>query len=113
MILSAADAVADQTTLITVLLALLGIAATVIGFTVIPRMIGQLVPSNRVDEVRASAATQLAKAEAEAATWKEAFGSMKEAHDGLLDINRSTQQSAVIANSVMTAIRQQLPGGVT
>jgi hypothetical protein len=91
------------------LLSLLGLAVTLIGYLVMPRILGQIVPVAQVTEVRAQSATELAEARATATTWKEAFEGMRQAHDSLLALQREQQQAVMITNTVMTALKAQLP----
>lgn len=98
---------------VTILGILLGLAVTVALGVVTPRLLGQLVPVSKVDDARREGETRTAAAVAEAATWHKAFDGMKEAHDGLLTIQRESQQAAVISNAVMSALRAQLPPGTS
>lgn len=110
-VLLAADASSSggSGVVITVLSSLLALAVTICLALGIPRLVGQVVPSSRVDEVRSDLQTRISVAEKEAGTWKAAFDGMKSAHDGLLTIQRDTQQAALITNTVMNAMRAQLP----
>jgi hypothetical protein len=94
---------------VTILSTLLGLAVVICLGLGTPRLLGQIVPVSRVEDARREGETKTAAAQAEAKTWKEAFDGMRTAHDGLLSIQRETQQSAVIANTVMSALRAQLP----
>lgn len=99
---------------IPILSTLLGLAVTICLALGIPRWTGQLVPVGRVDDAKADLLARVAVAEKEAQTWRAAFDGMKGAHDGLLAIQRDTQQAAFITNTVMNAMRAQLaPGGPT
>ena len=114
IVLAAAQG-ADDGTLITVLLSLLGAAVALAGTVILPRMLGQLVPATKVDEAVAAVRAQLIperdKALAEAATWKEAFAGMQKAHDGVLDLNRSLTQAALITSTVMTTLKNAASTG--
>lgn len=93
---------------VTVLVALLAVMGGVIAAVLVPRMTGSLVPRNRLEDTRREYETKLAAAIAEATTWQKAHGSMKEAYDGLLEIQRTQQQSLYITNALMGALRGQI-----
>lgn len=89
---------------------MIGILVTVVGFVVVPRLLGQLVPSARVEEVRMSLTAERDKAQVEAATWHKAHDDMKTAHDQVLQLNRDLTQSALITSTVMRTLREQAAG---
>lgn len=92
---------------VTSLLAAIGILVTIILTIGTPRLLGQIVPVAQVDAAKQAGLLEAAKARAEADTWKAAFEGMKEAHNGLLNINQQLSQSAVIANAIMNQFKQQ------
>lgn len=94
---------------ITILVAAVGMLLTICITVIMPRVLGQIVPVAQVDNARKDMQILIAQAQAEASTWHKAFDGMKEAYDGLLSIQRETQQSAAIINTVMTQLKQLPP----
>jgi hypothetical protein len=76
---------------VSILSALLGIAVTV-----------GIWAAGRVDTVRR-------EKDQEIAAWKTAFEGMKVAHSEVVDLQRNSQQATAITNTVMLALKSQLP----
>ena len=114
---ASSDGGSDSSTLITVLVAIVAVLGALLAAVVVPRLTGTLIPRSRLEDSRRDYETKLAAATAEATTWQRAHGSMKEAYDALLEIQRAQQQSLYITNALMGALRGQIttppPSGTT
>jgi hypothetical protein len=101
-----ADTVSSGGTINVVLAGVLGTAITIILALVIPRMIGQVIPASKVDEVRLQLTGERDLARNEAQTWKTAYEGMQRANDTLAATNRDITQGVALSNAMMSALKQ-------
>ena len=90
---------------LTLLVALVGILVTVLITVTMPRVLGQLVPTSALAELRLRMQADIDKAEAEAKAMKTANEGLLRANDQLASTNRELVQGAVLANAVMNGLR--------
>jgi len=89
-------------TVITLLVALIGILVTVLITVTAPRMLGQIVPVSQVDAMRA----ERDKAQAEALAWKTAHEGVQRSNDLLLTQGREKDSLLALTNAIMTGFKQ-------